>query len=140
MYTTSGARKANHQWIPLVTSVGVPSYVNVMAYRPFAGNTLSSISCSSLGCNTFLQVPRTRLLFALAGPMVSRVEAQTPAGQAYTLATLSDFAADILGSLKDNSAEVFRCVTELGKLLRAGKIGEEGDLLDNSEGSEGEEE
>ena len=47
----------------------------------FSGGTLSSLSCSSLGCKMYLCVPRTHLLFSLASCPMFRTEKQPPADQ-----------------------------------------------------------
>jgi len=73
MYTTSGAWNAQHQWIPLITSVGILSYINVQIFRAFSGDTLSesSLLCMQLGCSS-LRVPRDRILFSLESCVISR--------------------------------------------------------------------
>jgi hypothetical protein len=118
MYTTSGARNAQHQWIPSITSVGMPSYINVRAYRPFSGETLSSLSCSQLGCSSFLRVPRERILFSLASCVIARSDNMTPAGQPYVLATLPAFAANILRLLQSRAIQVFSSIKELKVLMK----------------------
>jgi len=118
MYTTSGARNAPHQWIPLITSVSIPSYLNVQVFRAFSGDTLSSLSCTPLGCSSFLRVPRDRVFFSLASCVISRSENTTPAGQPYVLATLPPFAANILGLLQSKSLQVFLSIKELNILVK----------------------
>ena len=117
-YTTSGARNAQHQWVPSITSVGVPLYVNIQVYRTFSGDTLSNLSCLSLGCNTYLHVPRTHLLFSLASYSISHAEYQTPAGQTYILITPSSFAIDILKVLQVRVAKIDVLVKELKRMLK----------------------
>jgi hypothetical protein len=133
MYTTSGARNAQHQWIPSITSVGTPSYINIQAFRTFSGDTLSLLSCAALGCSSFLRVPRDRILFSLASCVISRSENITPAGQPYILATLPPFAANILQLLQSKSAEIYSSIKELNALVKAKVITTEaGDDIEKS--------
>ena len=118
MYTTSGARNAQHQWIPSITTIGMPSYINIRAYRPFSGDTLSSLSCSQLGCSSFLRVPCERVLFSLASCVISRSDNMTPAGQPYVPATLPAFAANILRLLQSRAIQVFSSIKELKVLMK----------------------
>ncbi|KAJ6528169.1 hypothetical protein B0H19DRAFT_1083694 [Mycena capillaripes] len=63
---TMYAKNTNHDWVPSVDSVGAPSYIYVQTYRPLGGGFFTSMSCEKLGCPTFLQIPRTHILFSLA--------------------------------------------------------------------------
>jgi hypothetical protein len=139
MYTTSAARNAQHQWVPSITSVGMPSYVNIQVYRAFSGDTFSSLLCSSLGCNTYLRVPRTHLLFSLASCPVSRTENQTPAGQSYVLITPSPFAVGKLKLLQVKVNEIYMLVRELKRMLKGKALAPHNDTKDiESTDSEGE--
>jgi hypothetical protein len=141
MYTTSGARNAQHQWIPSITSVGIPSYINVQVFRPFSGDTLSSLSCSQLGCSSFLRVPRERILFSLASCVIPRSDNTTPAGQPYVLATLPAFAAEILQILRSKSVQVFSSIKELKMLMKVKvtttEAGEDLERSDKGESGDG---
>jgi hypothetical protein len=137
MYTTSGARNAQHQWIPSITSVGIPSYTNVWVFRPFSGDTLSSLSCSQLGSSSFLRVPRERILFSFASCVISRSDNMTPAGQPYVLATLPAFAANILRILQAQSIQVFLSIKELKRLMKVKVTTTEvGEVLEKSDAGE----
>jgi hypothetical protein len=140
MYTTSGARNAPHQWIPSITSVGILSYINILVFRTFSGDTLSSLSCTPLGCSSFLRVPRNRVLFSLASCGISRSDNMTPAGQPYVLATLPPFAANILRLLQSRSAQIFLSIKELNVLMKVKEtVTEEGEDIEKiGEGSEDE--
>lgn len=126
MYTTSGARNAQHQWIPSITSVGIPSYTNVWVFRPFSGDTLSS----------FLRVPRERILFSFASCVISRSDNMTPAGQPYVLATLPAFAANILRILQAQSIQVFSSIKELKRLMKVKVTTTEAEVLEKSDAGE----
>jgi hypothetical protein len=126
MYTTSGARNTQHQWIPSITSVGIPSYINIQIFRAFYGDTLSSLSCTQLGCSSFLRVPRNQILFSLASCVMSQSDNATPVGQPYILATLPPFAANILLLLRTMSTEISSCIKELNVLVKANVTTEEG--------------
>ena len=126
MYTTSGARNAQHQWIPSITSVGIPSYTNVWVFRPFSSDTLSS----------FLRVPRERILFSFASCVISRSDNMTPAGQPYVLATLTAFAANILRILQAQSIQVFSSIKELKRLMKVKVTTTEAEVLEKSDAGE----
>jgi len=117
MYTTSGARNAQHQWIASITSVSISSYVNIQVYRRFSGDTLSSLSCGLLGCSTFLRIPRTHTLLSLASCTIPRLDQATPAGQPYTLITPPSFAMETLKLLQTRAANILLMVKDLKKLV-----------------------
>src|ERR1700683_859829 len=135
MYTTSGARNAPHQWIPSVTSVGVPSYINIRVFRSFSGDTLTSLSCPSLGCSSFLRIPRNRILFSLASCNIAQSDSTTAAGQPYVLATLPAFAADILRLLQSKASDISSSIKEVNKMIKDNvTTTEAGDFMDFMDG------
>ncbi|KAJ7022239.1 hypothetical protein C8F04DRAFT_1311542 [Mycena alexandri] len=62
MYT----KNTMHDWIPTATSVGAPSYICIQGYASIAGPMFTSMSCPKLACGSFLQIPRTHLIFSFA--------------------------------------------------------------------------
>ncbi|KAI0690476.1 hypothetical protein BC835DRAFT_1307880 [Cytidiella melzeri] len=66
LYTKNNSRASKHAWTHSVDSIGMPLYVAVQTYTVFTGSTYSSNSCKSLDCPTFLNVPRTHVVFSLA--------------------------------------------------------------------------
>lgn len=132
MYTTSGARGAQHQWVPTITNVGVPSYVNVQIYRPFAGNTHTSISCPSLGCTGFLRIPRANIIFSIASSSkLPQMDNITPEGQPYVYVTLPPFEAAMLELLKNRIADIVASVKELKRLIAARPSADENQSSDS---------
>ncbi|KAJ6609212.1 hypothetical protein B0H10DRAFT_2226075 [Mycena sp. CBHHK59/15] len=80
MYTKS----TMHDWIPNVSSVGLPSYIYISVYRQFAGAMFTSIACEKLSCPTVLQIPRTHILFSLASFKITRQDITTKLCQGQT--------------------------------------------------------
>ncbi len=112
------------------------SYTNVRVFRPFSGDTLSSLSCSQLGCSSFLRVPREHILFSLASCVISHSNNMTHTGQPYVLATLPPFAANILQILRSKSVQVFSSIKELKTLMKVKVTTEAGEDLEKSDEGE----
>ncbi|KAI0067574.1 hypothetical protein BV25DRAFT_1876116 [Artomyces pyxidatus] len=114
MYTNSGARGAKHDWISSISSVGAPSYINVQVFRLSYGSTYTSLSCSTLGCSTFLRIPRTHILFSLA-TAISLRKTGCSSDPAYpvSVVALDPFSEGIINILKDRVQAVSDAVAEV---------------------------
>ncbi|KAI0054490.1 hypothetical protein BV25DRAFT_1922630 [Artomyces pyxidatus] len=120
MYTNSGARGARHEWISSARSVGIPSYINIRVYRHSHGNSYTSLACTSLGCATFLRIPRTHIIFSLATASHAfvRVDTRTDAGHPFGFVTLCAFSQGILKVLCDHRVAVSAAVRSLLELQK----------------------
>ncbi|KAF5370922.1 hypothetical protein D9615_009812 [Tricholomella constricta] len=73
IYSKGSGKGAKHEWVPQINNLGVASYVYVRKFVPLAGNTVfSALACQQLSSATFLQIPRTHLLFSLASHPITR--------------------------------------------------------------------
>jgi len=112
MYTNSGARRANHDWVPTVESVGAPSYIVVQAYCCQFLQMYSTLACPKLDCVTFLCVPHSHILFSLASV---NLQIQQSKVLPFEFVTLGKFPLDTLQFFEDNIHMVILSVKELSK-------------------------
>ncbi|KAI0060330.1 hypothetical protein BV25DRAFT_977826 [Artomyces pyxidatus] len=119
LYTHTGARGVMHEWAPAARSIGDPSYINVQVYRKMYGNTYTSVSCQSLGCATFLRIPRTHFIFSLAtaSASITRKDVQTDAGHPFSFVTLCSFSSALVTSLSTRSADLSLAVLQLQDMM-----------------------
>jgi hypothetical protein len=121
----------------VIMCIDIPLYINILVFRTFFRGTLSSLSCTPLGCSSSLQVSHNQVLFSLASCGISHSDNTTPVGQPYILATLSPFPANILGLLQSRSAQIFLSIKELMKVKET--VTEDGEDIEKiGEGNEDE--
>lgn len=93
MYTNSGAKGANHDYTPQISSVGAPSYVGAQVYVPAYGSVFQSIACARLHAAMFMRVPRTHLIMSLARDRAAiTTDDVTKGSRPLTLCTLGDWS------------------------------------------------
>ncbi|KAJ6578728.1 hypothetical protein DFH09DRAFT_1148213 [Mycena vulgaris] len=99
MYT----KNTMHDWLPMATSVGSPSYVYIAVYSPIAGHMFTSMPCPKLACGSIIQIPRTHLLFSLASysRMIQRQAVPTTEGHPHVLLTLCEASSALLTKAKN---------------------------------------
>ncbi|KAJ7077204.1 hypothetical protein C8R43DRAFT_1083442 [Mycena crocata] len=118
MYT----KNTNHDWIPQTTSVGTPSCVYVLVYKQVGGPLFTSMSCATLACPTYLQIPRSHLLFSLASFTGIDRQAITSAGHPLTLLTLCADSFSLLLSLHERRQVLQGCVLDLSKKAKSKQV------------------
>lgn len=123
---TMYSKSTNHDWIPLANSVGTPSYIYVQAYQPFGGAMFSSMCYQKLSCSTFLQIPRTHILFSLAS--FPRIQRQEVAGDnPVLLVTLCKDSFELYEAFHRQRNALHLSIQELGKKAKS-KNAEDGPL------------
>ncbi|KAJ7433413.1 hypothetical protein FB451DRAFT_1380348 [Mycena latifolia] len=143
MYT----KNTMHDWIPAATSVGTPSYVYASVYLPFAGSTFTSMSCPTLACSTFLQIPRTHILFSLASfaGTIHRQDLRTTDGFPHALVTLCPGSQSLFTTLRAYQTSLFFAILELVRAVKSKKVDDAaaststGMILDEEEDEDAEE-
>ncbi|KAJ7151882.1 hypothetical protein C8R43DRAFT_1067439 [Mycena crocata] len=118
MYT----KNTNHDWIPQTTSVGTPSYVYVLVYKQVGGPLFTSMSCATLACPTYLQIPRSHLLFSLASFTGIDRQAIASAGHPLTLLTLCADSFSLLQSFHVRRQVLQGCVLDLSKKAKSKQV------------------
>ncbi|KAJ7780986.1 hypothetical protein B0H16DRAFT_1496749 [Mycena metata] len=118
MYT----KNTMHDWIPNAPSIGTPSYIYVLAYRPFAGAIFTSIACEQYSCPTVLQVPRTHILFSLASyNRTTRQLVPTAEKLPHTLITLCADSLALFQKMRESKLALSAAVRDLVQLMKDGK-------------------
>ncbi|KAJ7508549.1 hypothetical protein B0H11DRAFT_2304702 [Mycena galericulata] len=119
---TMYSKNTHHDWIPLATSIGTPSYIYIRVYRPFGGALFSSMSCPKLACSTFLQIPCTHILFSLAS--FSQIQRQdiTTANHPLTLVTLCQTSMALFEAFHKERNALQSALKELGKKSKSKKV------------------
>ncbi|KAJ7032518.1 hypothetical protein C8F04DRAFT_958759 [Mycena alexandri] len=117
MYT----KNTMHDWIPTVTSVGTPSYICIQGYASIAGPMFTSMSCPKLACGSFLQIPRTHLIFSFASfdSKITRQQIPTAGGHPHTLLTLCATSAALFETIQTHQLSLNTAVRELMRLSKA---------------------
>jgi hypothetical protein len=118
MYSTTGARGAKHAWMYETDGIGVISYTYVRIHQPLAPNLLSSVSCPSLGSESFAQIPSTHIIFSLASYHLTHTEVNVAEGKTYRLVTLCPAAAELWMNLQARSKDLLAAVKVLRKMKR----------------------
>ncbi|TFK60394.1 hypothetical protein BDN72DRAFT_779478 [Pluteus cervinus] len=106
MYTQADYKGAKHESVDEITSPGLPSFIYIQLYSQFGPGIFTSLSCSSLSSGTFLQIPRTHLLFSFAGFNITRQDLTTADAHPFSMITLCSQSYDIHHRLAARAAEV----------------------------------
>ncbi|KAJ7033932.1 hypothetical protein C8F04DRAFT_1260430 [Mycena alexandri] len=101
MYTKNTMR----DWIPNMPSIGTPSYIYVLAYRPFAGAIFTSIACEQYSCPT------------------NHSAACTHCGGAPTITLCADSLA-LFQKMRESKLALSAAVRDLMQLMKDGKSGD----------------
>jgi hypothetical protein len=129
MYTKGNGKNAKHEWTVGVESLGHPSYVYVRKYVPMGGNGyFSSLAQPGLSLPTFLQVPRTHLLFSL-GSLSTSFTHQPPLlinGASFPALTLCPWSLAIFQQLSASVGDLYQCASDLKKRLSPKRKGNKG--------------
>ncbi|KAJ7709362.1 hypothetical protein B0H16DRAFT_1821435 [Mycena metata] len=117
MYT----KNTMHDWIPTATSVGAPSYICIQGYASIAGPMFTSMSCPKLACGSFLQIPRTHLIFSFASfdSKITRQQIPTAGGHPHTLLTLCATSSALFESMQAHRLSLNTAVRELVRLSKS---------------------
>ncbi|KAJ7461042.1 hypothetical protein FB451DRAFT_1371356 [Mycena latifolia] len=115
------SKNTHHDWIPFAPSVGTPSYIYVRVYRQFAGSLFSSLSCQKLGTSTFLQIPRTHILFSLASFKIQREDVLT-AAHPLTLLTLGKDSMVLFDAFHEDRNALHLAIAELARTSKSKKV------------------
>ncbi|KAJ3528013.1 hypothetical protein NMY22_g9566 [Coprinellus aureogranulatus] len=140
LYSKGNGKRAKHEWRPALTALGNASYIYVRLYSPMAGqNIFTSLDCMDLSSPTFIQVPRTHLLFSLSS-FASTIQKQTMAlahssAGSMDIVTLDAASSALFAIFRSRQDELYECVKNL-KLRLDGKLPDE----DSDEDSETESE
>lgn len=118
MYT----KNAHHDWIPLANRVGTPSYVYIKVYRQIGGRLFSSMSCQRLACSSFLQIPRTHILFSLASYSEIQRQDVPETSHPLTLVTLSEASLALFEAFHSRRNALNLSIKELDKRAKSKKM------------------
>lgn len=118
MYSKAKFRGSKHESITETHSVGTPSYIYVRVYAPFAGALFTSLACPTLACDTYLQIPRTHIIFSLSSYTIGRQDLVGADAHPITMITLGTDAATLHQHLSANASLVDVSVRELQRLSR----------------------
>lgn len=147
MYSQSYYRGAQHEAVTELKSSGLPSYVYIQVYAPFSGAIMSSLSCPSLATTTFLQIPRTHILFSLASYGMSWTEVTSADAHLFTMLTLGPETFAIFSTFLRHAHDFKTAVQVLKgllssrgsmatKLAAGAESSSEGSDLDSSDSNE----
>ncbi|KAJ7716106.1 hypothetical protein DFH07DRAFT_785479 [Mycena maculata] len=118
---TMYSKNTNHDWIAQTTSVGTPLYIYVQVYRLVGGDLFTSMACQSLGTSSFLQIPRTHLLFSLAS--FSKIQRQDVASKdPVTLVTLCADSLALYQAFHRARSALQVSIQELSKSAKSKKV------------------
>lgn len=95
MYTKGSYSGAKYESISEAHSVGLSSNVYVKVYASFAGAIFTSIACPTLACATYLQIPRTHIVFSLASYPIERQDITSADAHPFTMITLGSTTATL---------------------------------------------
>ncbi|KAJ6594796.1 hypothetical protein B0H19DRAFT_1284500 [Mycena capillaripes] len=117
MYT----KNTMHDWIPMTTSIGTPSYICISVYSPVAGRIFTSMSCPKLACGSIIQIPRTHLLFSFASfNKIRRQDTPTAEeGYPHVLLTLCETSSALFQTFRKNRVSLHTAVQELVKMSKS---------------------
>lgn len=137
MYSKSSARAANHDWVANVNNIGVASYINIQTFSPVypGARMLSSVSCPSLRCATFLRVPPSHVILSLGAYTPNLVRQEIVGITPVTLVTLCQTSGALLDSVQMRQMEFQSAVQEVVSLVKKAKK-KEASAADDSEGDD----
>ncbi|KAG6915048.1 hypothetical protein DXG01_013714 [Tephrocybe rancida] len=98
MYTKANFRGAKHEAARELKSVGHASYIYIQLYTSF-GPYFTSLACQPLSSSTFLQIPRTHIIFSLAGYAIAKQELRNADAHLVNLITLRNDALQVHSQL-----------------------------------------
>lgn len=121
IYSKTGGRNSPHEWVSSLASIGEASYVYVQVYGfyPALGTAvLSSMSCPSLNCTTFLRIPPTHIIVSMASFTGIQRQNITSASSAIRLIALCEGSGRLFAIIKDREKVFAGVITELCTLMR----------------------
>lgn len=121
IYSRGKGKNAKHEWVTRIESLGVALYVYVRKFVPFAGDSVfTSLSCRQMTTSTYIQVPRTHLLFSLGSYSVTPGQPVAVAGFNFDLINLCPASATVYATLNGSRPTISTCIRNLQALI-AGK-------------------
>ncbi|KAF6742271.1 hypothetical protein DFP72DRAFT_1022703 [Ephemerocybe angulata] len=119
MYSRGNGKNAKHDWVPQIDNLGLASYIYVLKYIPMAGHSVfTALACPQLASPSFIQVPRTHLLFSLAlYDSIDRSQSISISGRRFGLITLCPNASSLFTALENRRHSLVQIVAEFKRLL-----------------------
>ncbi|KAF6765255.1 hypothetical protein DFP72DRAFT_1059047 [Ephemerocybe angulata] len=116
-YTKGAGKHGSHKRMEKLENLGAASYIYVRKFASMAFDNLdfTSLDCPSLASPTYLQVPRTHVVFSLAS--FSR-SITTQAVRNLTLATLCPESSALFTFFLGHRDALYACVKELQRTIK----------------------
>ncbi|KAF6742097.1 hypothetical protein DFP72DRAFT_1109656 [Ephemerocybe angulata] len=117
MYTKGAGKHGSHKRLAKLENLGAASYIYVRKFASMAFDNLdfTSLDCPSLASPTYLQVPRTHVVFSLASFSRS-ITTQTIRN--LTLATLCPESSTLFTLFQGHRDALYACVKELQRTIK----------------------
>ncbi|KAJ2915314.1 hypothetical protein MD484_g5089, partial [Candolleomyces efflorescens] len=139
MYSKGPGKNSKHEWIKSMDKLGVASYIYVRKLSAMAGDSVfTSLTCPTLSSPTYLQIPRTHLLFSLASFSQSiSIQSISVNGNDFNLVNLCSISAGLFNVFNSNCDELYEALKVLLRSLngqrRQGSSGEKDEDEDEAD-------
>ncbi|KAJ3513597.1 hypothetical protein NMY22_g14994 [Coprinellus aureogranulatus] len=118
IYSRGNGKNAKHEWVTRIESLGVASYIYVRKFVPLAGDSVfTSLSCQQLTTSTYIQVPRTHLLFSLGSYSITRGQPIVVDGCDFDTVNLCSASTVLYSTLRSHQGVVSTCIRNLQALM-----------------------
>lgn len=118
MYSQASYCGARHERISETNTIGLISFIYVRQYKVLAPTIHTTLTDPTLNCYTYLQIPRTHILFSLQSSHI--VTHETITAEASVRILTVDPAADTIRAVLQQEGEtIWGCITALRPRSRA---------------------
>ncbi|TFK66509.1 hypothetical protein BDN72DRAFT_899776 [Pluteus cervinus] len=123
--------------IQLLWDMRQPSFVYLQLYTPFRFNSpvLTSPSCPELSSSTFVRIPKTHIVFSLAGYAITQKDVATSDAHPVMVATLAADAQRLYSTFSQHVEEVADAVAA----LKTDKLKVDVDIVDSDDSDDSDE-